>query len=53
MAVIALPYYRATNLVISANARHVIGEVLAAQAGWLPAAFESGPTGAVSDETVT
>lgn len=28
MAVIQLPYYRATNQVISANARHVIGEVL-------------------------
>jgi aminoglycoside phosphotransferase (APT) family kinase protein len=30
MAVIQLPYYRHTNLVISANARHVIREVLAA-----------------------
>lgn len=28
MAVIQLPYYRATNQVISANARHVIAEVL-------------------------
>lgn len=28
MAVIQLPYYRTTNPVISANARHVIGEVL-------------------------
>jgi aminoglycoside phosphotransferase (APT) family kinase protein len=53
MAVIQLPYYRTTNEVISANARHVIGEVLAAQGGWLPAAFESGPTGTLSDETVT
>jgi aminoglycoside phosphotransferase (APT) family kinase protein len=43
MAVIQLPYYRTTNQVISANARHVIGEVLAAQGGWLPPAFESGP----------
>lgn len=32
MAVIQLPYYRTTNAVISANARHVITEVLAAQA---------------------
>ena len=30
MAVIQLPYYRGTNPVISANARHVIREVLAA-----------------------
>ncbi|MGV9305023.1 aminoglycoside phosphotransferase family protein [Nonomuraea sp. NPDC003727] len=30
MAVIQLPYYRATNPVISANARHVIRETLAA-----------------------
>jgi aminoglycoside phosphotransferase (APT) family kinase protein len=35
MAVIQLPYYRTTNLVISANARHVIGEVLATQGGRL------------------
>lgn len=33
MAIIQLPYYRTTNMVISANARHVIGEVLAAQGG--------------------
>jgi aminoglycoside phosphotransferase (APT) family kinase protein len=33
MAVIQLPYYRDTNPIISANARHVIGEVLAAQSG--------------------
>lgn len=31
MAVIQLPYYRNTNAIISANARHVIREVLAAQ----------------------
>jgi len=31
MAVIQLPYYRTTNAVISANARHVITEVLLAQ----------------------
>jgi aminoglycoside phosphotransferase (APT) family kinase protein len=31
MAVIQLPYYRTTNPIISANARHVIGEVLAAE----------------------
>lgn len=30
MAIIQLPYYRATNQVISDNARHVISEVLAA-----------------------
>ncbi len=30
MAVIQLPYYRTSNQVISANARHVIGEVLGA-----------------------
>lgn len=30
MAVIQLPYYRTSNPVISANARHVIREVLAA-----------------------
>jgi aminoglycoside phosphotransferase (APT) family kinase protein len=29
MAVIQLPYYRHTNLIISANARYVIGQVLA------------------------
>src|SRR4051812_4961420 len=33
MAVIQLPYYRTTNPVISANARHVIREVLAATPG--------------------
>ncbi|MFC6985040.1 aminoglycoside phosphotransferase family protein [Streptomyces cirratus] len=32
MAVIQLPYYRTTNPVISANARHVIREILAASA---------------------
>ncbi|MFK0223477.1 aminoglycoside phosphotransferase family protein [Streptomyces vinaceus] len=32
MAVIQLPYYRRTNAVISANARHVIREVLASRA---------------------
>lgn len=32
MALIQLPYYRATNRVISANARYVIGEVLGAEA---------------------
>ncbi|MEU9580997.1 aminoglycoside phosphotransferase family protein [Streptomyces chilikensis] len=31
MAVVQLPYYRRTNPVISANARHVIGQVLAAE----------------------
>ncbi|MDX2730302.1 MULTISPECIES: aminoglycoside phosphotransferase family protein [unclassified Streptomyces] len=31
MAVIQLPYYRDTNAIISANARHVIREVLASQ----------------------
>ncbi|TCJ97662.1 aminoglycoside phosphotransferase (APT) family kinase protein [Nocardia alba] len=30
MAVIQLPYYRTTNPIISANARHTIGEILAA-----------------------
>jgi aminoglycoside phosphotransferase (APT) family kinase protein len=29
MALTQLPYYRATNPVIAANAEHVIGEVLA------------------------
>lgn len=33
MALIQLPYYRHTNQVISANARHVITEVLATRAG--------------------
>jgi aminoglycoside phosphotransferase (APT) family kinase protein len=33
MAVIQLPYYRNTNPIISANARHVIREVLNRQAG--------------------
>jgi aminoglycoside phosphotransferase (APT) family kinase protein len=31
MAVIQLPYYRTTNPIISANARYVIGEVLATE----------------------
>jgi aminoglycoside phosphotransferase (APT) family kinase protein len=33
MAVIQLPYYRNTNPIISANARHVIREILATQTG--------------------
>jgi aminoglycoside phosphotransferase (APT) family kinase protein len=33
MAVIQLPYYRNTNPVISANARHVIREIVATQTG--------------------
>jgi aminoglycoside phosphotransferase (APT) family kinase protein len=41
MAVIQLPYYRATNLVISANARHVISEVLGDRNEPLPNAFQS------------